>query len=85
MKSFAKYILPAATVLVAMGISSCSSDLDIDPIDPNQKFEQNITPEELMNKCYANFAKGGQGDNDDNTDFTADDGGTTGFVRQVFN
>ena len=85
MKSFAKYILPAATVLVAMGISSCSSDLDIDPIDPNQKFEQNITPEELMNKCYANFAKGGQGDNDDNTDFTANDGGTTGFVRQVFN
>lgn len=85
MKSFVKYIVPAAAVLLTMGFSACSSDLDIDPIDPNQHFEKDITPEQLLNKCYANFAKGGQGDADDNTDFTANDGGTTGLTRQVFN
>lgn len=85
MKSIVKYIIPAATVLLTMGFSACSGDLDIDPIDPNQHFEKDITPEQLLNKCYANFAKGGQGTADESTDFTADDGGTTGFVRQVFN
>jgi hypothetical protein len=85
MKSFVKYIIPAAAVLLTMGLSSCNNDLNIDPIDPNQHFTKDITPEQLINKCYANFAKGGNGAADDNTDFSADDGGTTGFVRQVFN
>ena len=35
MKSFIKYIVPSAALFLGLGMTSCSSDLDIDPIDPN--------------------------------------------------
>lgn len=79
-----KNIVPvAAAALLTMGLSSCTGDLDVSPIDPST----NMTPNEiaLFTKCYSNMALAGNTGADGDCDIDGLDGGTTGFVRQLFN
>lgn len=82
MKNYIKTILPAAALVLSMGMTSCVGDLDVTPIDPN--LDLSFTPEGLLNKCYANFSM--QGNNGGNeVDIDGFDGGTVGLVRQLWN
>ena len=83
MKTYIKNIIPAAALLVAVGFSSCTKDLDVTPIDPNLNTE--IQPEALFNKCYANIAVAGNGGANGDCDVDGIDGGTSGYVRQLWN
>lgn len=78
-----KNILPVAAIALTAGLSSCVGDLDVTPIDPSTV----MTPSEpeLYTKCYANMALAGQGGANGDCDIDGLDGGTTGFVRQLFN
>ena len=79
-----KSILPiAALCMGSMGITSCVGDLDVTPIDPSTVMT--VDPVGLFNKCYANLAMPGNGGADGDCDIDRLDGGTTGFVRQMFN
>lgn len=77
-----KHIFPAAALMVA-GLSSCTGDLDVTPIDPSST----MTPSEpeLYTKCYATMALAGNTGGDGDCDIDRLDGGTTGFVRQLWN
>ena len=86
MKRYIKKLAPVAALLLTLSITSCVKDLDVTPIDPN--LQTKINPNHLFNKCYANFAlAGNKGPDDPNGDCDIDglDGGTTGFIRQLFN
>ena len=83
MKKYFKTILPAATLLLSMGLSSCIGDLDVTPIDPNKN--TNPKSDQLFTKCYADLALASQSGPDGDCDIDGLDGGTTGFVRQLFN
>ena len=83
MKTYIKNIIPAAALFLAVGLDSCTKDLDVEPIDPN--LETNIQPEQLFNKCYANIAVAGNGGANGDCDVDGIDGGTSGFVRQMWN
>ena len=79
-----KYTIPAAAVFfAAVGLSSCTGDLDVTPIDPSST----MTPSEpeLYTKCYATMALAGNTGGDGDCDIDRLDGGTTGFVRQLWN
>ena len=79
-----KSIVPAsAVVLVMAGLSSCTGDLDVTPIDPGT--EMNVSEVGLYTKCYANMALAGNTGADGDCDIDGLDGGTTGFVRQLWN
>lgn len=82
MKTFIKTIFPAVALTLTVGLASCDS-LHVDPIDPNMHTE--VTPEQLLNKCYANIAMAGQGGANGDSDVDGIDGGTSGYVRQLFN
>ncbi|MBM6992441.1 MAG: RagB/SusD family nutrient uptake outer membrane protein [Prevotella sp.] len=83
MKSYIKNILQAAAFLFTLGFSSCTSDLDVTPIDPNKN--TTVDNDALFNKCYANLALQGNGGASGDTDISGLDGGTTPFIRQMFN
>lgn len=78
-----KYILPVTVISLSLGLGSCVNDLDVTPIDPST----NMTPDydALFTKCYANMALAGNSGPDGDCDIDGLDGGTTGFVRQLFN
>ena len=80
---YIKQIVPAAVLSLSLGLGSCVNDLDVSPIDPST----NMTPDydALFTKCYANLALAGNGGADGDCDIDGLDGGTTGFVRQMFN
>lgn len=80
---YIKQIVPAAALLLSLGLGSCVGDLDVTPIDPST----NMTPDydALFTKCYANMAMAGNGGANGDCDVDGLDGGTTGFVRQLFN
>ena len=81
---YIKNILPAAALILASaGMGSCTGDLDVTPHDPSTT----MTTDEpaLFTKCYANMALAGQTGPDGDCDIDGLDGGTTGFVRQLFN
>ena len=48
-----KNILPVATIVLSMGLSSCTGDLDVTPIDPRKNTV--VDAQKLFNKCYAEF------------------------------
>ena len=83
MKRYIKYILPTAALALSLGMTSCSDVLEISPTDPDVVIS--ATPEQLLNKCYANIAVAGQGGANGDCDVDGLDGGTTGYVRQLFN
>jgi hypothetical protein len=83
MKSYIKNILPAAALMLTVGMTSCTGDLDVTPIDPNLNTEVDATS--LFNKCYANIGMAGNGGANGDCDIDGLDGGTTGYVRQMFN
>lgn len=78
-----KHIIPAATLALSLGLSSCVGDLDVQPIDPSTIMEPDVNA--LFNKCYANLGVVGNGGANGDTDIDSNDGGTTNFIRQVFN
>lgn len=80
---YIKKMFPAAVLLLSLGMSSCIGDLDVTPKDPSTNMTVEV--EALFNKCYANMALAGNGGADGDCDIDGLDGGTTGFVRQLFN
>ncbi|MCI6701806.1 MAG: RagB/SusD family nutrient uptake outer membrane protein [Prevotellaceae bacterium] len=78
-----KHIFPAIMLMLAFGMTSCTGDLDVENINPNNENELDVNA--LFNKCYANLAMAGNGGANGDTDIDGLDGGTTGFVRQMFN
>ncbi len=83
MKIYIKTLVLSAAIICTVGLSSCVNDLDVTPIDPN--LQTTINPDQLLNKCYANFAMAGNSGPDGDCDIDGLDGGTTGFIRQLFN
>lgn len=83
MKNIFKYTLPTAALALTLGMTSCTKDLDITPIDPNLSTELNL--DGLYLKCYANLALPGNGGANGDSDIDGYDGGTAGFIRQLFN
>ena len=79
---YIKQIAPAAAMLLSVGLSSCDY-LDVTPIDPSSV----MVPDEpaLYSKCYATMALAGNTGADGDCDIDRLDGGTTGFVRQMWN
>ncbi|MDL2213025.1 RagB/SusD family nutrient uptake outer membrane protein [Bacteroides sp. OttesenSCG-928-E20] len=80
---YIKKFIPAAAMVLSLGMSSCIGDLDVTPINPSTNMTVNI--EALFNKCYANMAMAGNGGANGDCDIDGLDGGTTGFIRQLFN
>ena len=85
MKRYIKFTIPAAALLLAVGMTSCTKDLDVEPIDPNLVLLDDTSIDNLFNKCYANLALAGNSGADGDCDIDGLDGGTTGLVRQMFN
>ena len=84
MNKFFKYILSAAVAIVmCVGFNSCIKDLDVEPIDPS--LQNDVTPEQLFNKCYSVFATSGNNGGDDNVDVAGLDGGFQHKFRQMWN
>ena len=87
MKKYIKNILPAGAFLLAVGMTSCTKDLDVDPISP--KISTEYSAEGLFNKCYANFAMAGLGDGgsgDGDCDVAGyNDPGMTNLIRLLWN
>ena len=82
MKKYIKSLVPAAALLLSLGTTSCTGDLDVTPIDPN--FVE-VNPELLFTKCYATMAAAGNGGADGDSDVDGIDGGTSGYYRQMWN
>ena len=85
MNKFFKHIVPAALLLFAAGATSCVDDLDVTPIDPNLVTADSIQAEQMFNKCYACFGVAGNGGANGGSDVSGIDGGTSGYIRQVWN
>lgn len=81
MKKSIKYI--SAFVALVFSLSACVGDLNVTPIDPNLVLLDD--PSYLFNKCYANIALAGNGGANGDCDIDGLDGGTTGFIRQMWN
>lgn len=78
-----KHILPATAVVLSAGLSSCVGDLDVTPIDPSTTMD--VNEPSLFTKCYATMALAGNTGANGDCDIDGLDGGTTGFVRQLWN
>ena len=69
--------------VIATGFTSCVGDLDVTPIDPSSTMT--VDEAALYTKCYATMALAGNGGANGDCDIDGLDGGTTGFVRQLWN
>ena len=78
-----KSLLSVAVIALSLSTTSCTGDLDVTPINPNMNTE--VLSYALFNKCYANLAMAGNSTGDDKCDIDGLDGGTSGFVRQLWN
>ncbi|MBQ2127658.1 MAG: RagB/SusD family nutrient uptake outer membrane protein [Prevotella sp.] len=83
LNNFKNNILTVGIALAATGLSSCTGDLDVTPIDPSTAMK--VDEVGLYTKCYANMALAGNTGGDGDCDIDGLDGGTTGFVRQMWN
>ncbi len=86
MKKIYKYIFAVAGLLLSVGaMTSCVNDLDLKDgaIDPNLTTE--ATPEQMFNKCYAVIGVAGNYGANGGSDVDGIDGGTSGYVRQMWN
>ena len=87
MKTFNIKIWALAAISLVLTGTSCTSDLDKEPISP--KIDTAYSSDGLFNKCYANFAMAGAG-NGDNGDAGSDvkgykDEGMTNLYRLMWN
>ena len=78
-----KNIIPVAALTLLFGMTSCTKDLDVTPKDPNMDTQVNY--EGLFNKCYATIAMAGNGGANGDCDIDGIDGGTSGYIRQMWN
>ena len=79
-----KNIIPvAAFAIAAFGVSSCTGDLDVENINPQQKATSNY--DAVLNKVYANLVLTGQTGPDGNKDIEGIDEGASSFIRQMWN
>lgn len=76
-----KNILPVATVVLSMGLSSCTGDLDVTPIDPRKNTV--VDAQKLFNKCYAEFVFEGYGPGESELDLG--DAGLSVCYRLLWN
>ena len=79
-----KSIIPVAVITIAaFGLGSCTGDLNVENINPQQvsTFDQDA----MFNKIYANMVLTGQTGPDGNKDIEGIDEGTSNFIRQVWN
>ena len=76
-----KYMLPASALLLTMGLSSCTKDLDVESIDPNTY--ETADAQSLFNKCYAEFVLEGNGPGDSELDLG--DAGLSVCYRLLWN
>lgn len=83
MTFYIKSLIPAAAFALSLGFTSCVGDLDVKPIDPSTNMT--VNPNNLFNKCYATMAVAGNGGANGDCDIDGIDGGTSGFLRQLFN
>ena len=81
--SMIKNLVRTTALVLSLGLGSCMNDLDVDPIDPN--LSADVNNDALFNKCYAAMATAGNGGANGDCDIDRLDGGTTGFMRQMFN
>ncbi|MDH6303755.1 hypothetical protein M2459_000087 [Parabacteroides sp. PF5-5] len=79
---YIKSILLSLSFCLALGLTACIGDLDVDPIDPSvtQEFDQ----EAVFAKIYATMALTGQKGPDGNGDVDGIDEGTSAFYRLIF-
>lgn len=80
---YIKNLVPVAALSLSLGLGSCVGDLDVEPIDPSTNMT--LDYEALFNKCYANMGVAGNNGKDGDCDIDGLDGGTSGFVRQMWN
>lgn len=83
MKKYIKNLFPTAVLVLSLGTVACTGDLDVKDINPNDNIT--LDADGLFNKCYANFGLAGNGGGNGDCDIDGLDGGTTGFVRQLWN
>ena len=74
-------ILPAAAMVLSLGLSSCTGDLDVTPIDPNKN--TTVDAQKLFNKCYAEFVLEGYGPGSSELDLG--DSGLSVLYRLLWN
>jgi hypothetical protein len=78
---YISHILPGAVLVLSMGLSSCTGDLDVEPIDPRKNTE--VDAQKLFNKCYAEFVTEGYGPGDSELDLG--DAGLSVLYRLMWN
>lgn len=83
MNKYIKNILPAAALVLSMGITSCTDDLDVTPLDDSR--QTTYDADALFTKCYSVLALEGNAGADDASDIDGMDGGMSGFFRQMWN
>ncbi len=74
-----KAYVPALALALALGMTSCVNDLDVDPINPQQTME--LDNDALFNKIYASFSLTGQQGPSDQGDVADIDEGSSAFYR----
>lgn len=75
-----KNIVPAAALMLTVGMASCVNDLDKGNIDPTVEADVDISA--LYTKCYAGLIMEG---NDGAADFSIDDAGKSTLIRNIYN
>jgi len=85
MNKFFKYMMAVTLFAASAALVSCTNDLDVKSIDPNVTTNDGITPEQLFTKCYACIGVAGNGGANGDSDVDGIDGGTSGYVRQIWN
>jgi hypothetical protein len=83
LKNIKSIISVAAITIAALGLGSCTSDLNVENINPQQV--STFNQDAIFNKIYANMVLTGQTGPDGNKDIEGIDEGTSNFIRQVWN
>lgn len=75
-------IIPFAALALTFGASSCTNDLDVTPINPQQTME--LDEDALLNKIYASFSLTGQEGPSGSGDLDDVDEGRSDFFRSMW-
>jgi hypothetical protein len=90
MKSYINKLFSALCLLLLVGMTSCTGDLDMTPNDPNTLTSDKFSSDpatylaENLAKCYSGMAVSGQGGPNGNSDISGLDGGTGQYTRTLF-